>query len=237
MKQGLRVVAVVPCHNESAFVGRVVAGLPGWVDHVLVVDDHSEDDTVAVARALPDARLEVVALRPNRGVGGAIVAGYRRALELGADVVLVTNGDAQMHGGDAEALVEPVARGVADLVKGNRLLCAGTRGNIPVMRRLGISVLSAMTRAASSQWHLGDLQSGYHAISARALRSLPLDALWPRFGFPNDLCLRAAEAGLRVEDRPVRAIYGAEVSDLRARHVWAIARVCARSAARRWVGA
>ena len=218
MFHGLRVAAVVPCHNEAPFIGRVVASLPAFVDHVVVVDDVSTDGTADAARRTNDARVTVLSPPRNLGVGGAMVLGYRWALEHGVDLVLGTNGDGQMSGHDAAELLLPLVQRQADLVKGNRMLCPGTRRQIPTARALGIHVFAAMTRVASTLPNVGDAQSGYHAVTADALRKLPLSHLWPRFGFPNDLLLRAAEAGLRVQERPVRAIYGREVSDLRVRH-------------------
>jgi hypothetical protein len=82
-----------------------------------------------------------------------------------------------------------------------------------------------------------DAQCGFHALTAHALRRLPLESLWPRYGFPNDLLLRAAEAGLRVRFRPVRAIYGDEESDLRPHRVaLPVAAVLTRGVWRRWRG-
>lgn len=218
MLDGQRVVAVVPCHNEARFIARSVRTLPAEIDHVVVVDDASTDGTGDAARAVGDPRVVVIRLPENRGVGGAIVAGYRVALARRARLVLVTNGDAQMNGLEALDLLCPLAEGSADLVKGNRLRCPGTRGNIPAARRLGIHVFSAMTRLATGYARVGDAQSGYHAITAHALRRLPLDELWPGWGYPNDLLMRAAAAGLRVQERPVRAIYGDETSALRPWH-------------------
>ena len=216
MLEGARVAAVVPCHNEAAFVARSVMTMPDCVDHVLVMDDASDDGTADIAAALiPRAgtSVEVHRLWPNRGVGGAIVAGYQRALTLGVQAVVVTNGDGQMHGEDARTLLQPVVTNRADLVKGNRLWCPGTRRNIPLVRRLGIHALGLATAGAAGV-HVSDAQSGYHAIRADALPRLDLTNLWPRYGFPNDLLVRAAAAGLRIEERPVRAIYGNEVSGL-----------------------
>lgn len=211
---GHTVMAVIPCHDEARFVARTVEALPGWLDRIIVVDDASSDGTADVARGMDHPRMEVVVLPRNVGVGGAVVRGYRQALAAGAELVVVTNGDAQMSGHEVPDLLLPLVEDRADMVKGNRLLCPGTRNTIPLARRVGIHVLSSLTRLGTGWRHVGDSQSGFHAITRQALERLPLDELWPRYGFPNDLLLRASEAGLRVQDRPVRAIYGDEVSNL-----------------------
>ena len=107
-------VVVVPAFQEEARIGQVLRTLPAWVDHVVVVDDASRDGTSEAARAVGDPRVEVVVHEKNRGVGAAIVTGYRRALTLpGAAVFAVMAGDGQMHPDDLAAVVGPVARGEA----------------------------------------------------------------------------------------------------------------------------
>ena len=96
MYRDLRVAVVVPAHNEELLVGTVVSTMPDYVDHVLVIDDASTDGTSEAAQKVADHRTEVHRLPENQGVGGAIVTGHRRSLELGADVSVVMAGDAQM---------------------------------------------------------------------------------------------------------------------------------------------
>ena len=96
MYRDMRVAVVVPAHNEELLVGTVIATAPELVDHVIVVDDASTDGTFQAAKSVDDPRLEVHVLPENQGVGGAIVTGHKRALELGCDVSVVMAGDAQM---------------------------------------------------------------------------------------------------------------------------------------------
>ena len=96
MYRDMCVAVVVPAHNEELLVARVIETAPELVDHVIVVDDASTDDTSRAAEAVGDPRAEVHRLPENQGVGGAIVHGHRRALELGCDVSVVMAGDAQM---------------------------------------------------------------------------------------------------------------------------------------------
>ena len=92
---------------------------PRLVDQVIVVDDASADQTAARAHGAGRA-LDLVRHPANRGVGAAIVTGYRRALAAGADAVAVMAGDGQMDPADLPALLDPIADGAADYVKGNR---------------------------------------------------------------------------------------------------------------------
>src|SRR5438132_1194799 len=96
MYKGLRVAVVIPAFNEERAIARTVRSVPSFVDQVLVIDDASSDETFAVAKRLRRRNLEVIRHDGNRGVGAAIVTGYARALELGADAVGVMAGDGQM---------------------------------------------------------------------------------------------------------------------------------------------
>jgi glycosyltransferase involved in cell wall biosynthesis len=209
----LRVAVVIPAFNEARAIYETVATVPELVDHIIVVDDASSDDTLERARAGAALRaqptcVEVFRHTANRGVGGAIATGYRRALELSAHVAVVMAGDGQMDPADLPRLLEPIARGEADYVKGNRFKHPDVWTTMPPTRIFGNVVLSAATRLTSGYRHVFDSQCGYTAIHRRALVSLDLDLLWARYGYPNDLLSRLRVHGMRVVDVPVRPIYG-----------------------------
>ena len=204
----LRVAVVVPAFNEAAQIDDTLAGMPAWLDAVIIVDDASRDATAARARAAC-ARADVISHPANRGVGGAIATGYRRALAIGADVAVVMAGDGQMDPADLPALLAPIADGHADYVKGNRFLVSAVWREMPASRIVGNLLLSAATRVTSGYRHVFDSQCGYTAIHRRTIAALDLDALWARYGYPNDLLSRLHVVGARVVDVPVRPIYGA----------------------------
>ena len=81
MIDGKRVAVVVPAHDEEELIGRTLASIPAFVDRIYVVDDRSQDETAARAAESQDPRVEVIAHDRNRGVGAAIVTGYKRALD------------------------------------------------------------------------------------------------------------------------------------------------------------
>ena len=234
MFDGARVTVVVPAFNESRLIGRALSRVPSFVDHVVVVDDGSSDDTAARARATSDPRVVVIAHEMNRGVGAAIATGYREAFLAGADIAVVMAGDAQMDPADLPALLAPVVDGDADYTKGDRLSYPRARAEMPLARFLGNHVLSALTRLATGL-SVRDSQCGYTALSRHADARLCVAALWPRYGYPNDLLGRAAAAGLRVRDVTVRPVYADEASGIGLRHAlfvipWVLARVVGRRA-------
>jgi len=235
MWTGSRVVVVVPAYDEAPRIGRVVRGMPPWVDAIVVVDDASTDGTGQVARAVGDPRVEVLRHDGNRGVGASIVTGYRHASQRAGgprDAFVVMAGDGQMHPDDLPAVVDPVARGDADYVKGDRFRGPGAAASMPLARRLGGRVFSWATAKAIGM-AVSDSQCGYTALARAACEQLDLDALWPRFGYPNDLLSQLTLRGLRVAEVPVRAVYGDEISRLKARHLPVITGLIARGWLRR----
>ena len=220
MVDGKSVAVVVPAHDEEQLIGTTLAGIPAFVDRVYVVDDGSRDATAERATAAGDARVELVAHERNRGVGAAIVTGYRRALADGFDVVCVMAADNQMDPADLEMLVTPVARGEVDYAKANRLFTGQAWELIPRTRYLGNAVLSLLTKIASGYWHVADSQSGYTALSHRMLALLDLERVYTGYGFPNDLLVHLNVWNARVRDFPSRPVYGVgERSGIRYRKV------------------
>ena len=220
MIEGKTVAVVVPAHDEEALIGATLAGIPSFVDRVFVVDDGSRDATVERARAAADPRVEIIAHDGNKGVGAAIVTGYKRALAERVDVTAVMAGDNQMDPAELEALALPVARGELDYAKANRLFTGRAWELIPRHRYLGNGVLSLLTKIASGYWHVADSQAGYTAISLRYLELLDLDRIYTRYGFPNDILVHLNVWNARVRDFPSRPIYGVgERSGIRIRRV------------------
>src|SRR5438046_7365878 len=208
MLEGKRVAVVVPAHDEEKLIGATLGGIPGFVDRILVVDDGSDDGTAERARAFGDPRVEVIVHERNRGVGAAIVTGYRRALEEELDVVCVMAGDNQMDPDDLATLVRPVARGELDYAKANRLFTGQAWDLIPRDRYLGNAALSMLTKIASGYWHVADSQSGYTAVGRDTLALLDLDRVFTGYGFPNDLLVHLNVVNARVRDFSSRPIYG-----------------------------
>jgi glycosyltransferase involved in cell wall biosynthesis len=207
MLEGKTVAVVVPAFDEEHLIGTTIAGMPELVDRVIVVDDASTDGTAAAAETSSDPRVEVITHEKNQGVGAAILTGYQRALEHGADVTCVMAGDNQMDPDDLEAIASPVARGEVEYAKANRLFTGEAWKLIPHSRYLGNATLSLLTKFASGYWHVADSQSGFTAISLATLERLELDRLYPRYGFPNDMLVHLNVLDARVRDVPSRPVY------------------------------
>jgi glycosyltransferase involved in cell wall biosynthesis len=232
MYRGQTVAVVIPAYNEEGFVGDVIRSIPGFVDRIYVVDDDSTDGTweeiLACVEPADDSipavkadggqmasRVVPIRHEENRGVGGAIKTGYRRALKEGMDATAVISGDGQMDPAILERFLEPVVEGEADYTKGNRLRSADLHAEMSRWRLTGNVLLTFLTKTASGYWKMTDPQNGYTVISLSALEALDIDALYDRYGFLNDLLVTLNAHGFRVADVPMKAVYGDEESDIR----------------------
>lgn len=215
MYKSLVVSVVVPAHNEEQLIAKTVAGMPDLVDHVIVVDDASSDNTAEEAKSVGDSRVQVITLIQNQGVGGAIITGHEQALVLGADVSVVMAGDAQMDPDFLPQLLDPIVDGRAEFTKGNRFYGRGSFAGMPRHRVFGNITLSFLTKAASGYWNLFDPQNGYTAISRTALERLPLQQISRRYEFENDMLINLNILRVPAVDVPIPAVYGDEVSGIR----------------------
>ncbi|MFM7537852.1 MAG: glycosyltransferase family 2 protein [Acidimicrobiales bacterium] len=215
MYHGKRIAVVVPAYKEEALIATVITTMPEFVDHIVVIDDCSPDATSARANEVSDPRCEVIRHEVNQGVGGAILTGHRRALELGADVSVVMAGDAQMDPAYLPSLLDPICDHGYGFAKANRFFSSSSFKGMPPVRVFGNVVLSFLTKLASGYWHLFDPQNGYTAVTTDVLRRLDLDTIAKRYEFENDLLINLNILDVRATDVPIPAVYGAEVSGIR----------------------
>jgi glycosyltransferase involved in cell wall biosynthesis len=214
MYRGHRIAAVLPAHNEALHILGVIRSLPESVDHIIVVDDCSGDETFNVASESGDARVITIRTPSNQGVGGATITGYMKALEINSDVIIKMDGDGQMDPAYLPALLDCLIEQNYDYAKGNRFLSGEALAFMPRHRLIGNILLTFLTKLASGYWHIFDPQNGYTAIKSETLRRLNLNRIHKRFFFENDMLIHLNFSGFRVKDVSIPARYGREVSDL-----------------------
>ena len=203
---------VIPAYNEERQIGTVISSLPEFVDSIVVVDDGSTDHTAREALRFGSKqelikKLTIIRRDSNRGVGRAIADGYKWMAEKGLDVVVVMAGDGQMDPRELPKVIGPVVDGRVDYVKGNRLRSSDRWKKIPKNRLVGNAVLSLLTKAVSGYFSVIDSQSGYTAISSRALRALDLDRIYEGYGVPNDILTKLNIRGFPIAQVPIEPIY------------------------------
>ena len=215
-----KIAVVLPCYRSKAHVLDVISRIGPEVFLIIAIDDACPDGTGAHIKALcTDPRVEVARNDMNLGVGGAVIRGYRIALERHADIVVKIDSDGQMDPALLPQIVHPISERLADYTKGNRFFNIEDVRGMPGMRVFGNAGLSFLTKLSTGYWNVFDPTNGYTAIHRTALGMLPLDKLDRRFFFESDMLFRLYIASAVVVDVPMRAIYADEQSHLLVRSV------------------
>ena len=192
-QMGVRVSVVIPALNEEKNLPFVLARLPAGLHELIVVDGHSTDDTVAVARRLrPDVR---IVTQTGRGKGNALAAGFAACH---GDIVVMLDADGSTDAREIPRFVAALCHG-ADFVKGSRFAQGGASSDITLARRLGNQALNTIVNALYGTRYT-DLCYGYNAFWARCLPYLRIDC--DGFEVETLINVRIAKAGLVVHEVP-----------------------------------
>lgn len=216
MPDGVHVAAVLPAYQVGQELGGVLRSLPPLFTTIIVVNDGSRDDTGAVAEryAELDRRITVVHHERNRGVGAAMVTGFRIAIEAGADIVVKIDADGQMPMWLVPALIAPLISGEADYTKGNRFRDFAAVRAMPLARRIGNVALSFLAKAATGYWRSFDPTNGFLAIRSDVLTQLPLHKIDPTYFFEISMLSHLYLVGAVVKEIPIPVRYAGEPSSL-----------------------
>ena len=215
------IATVIPAYRVERDIISVLHGLPPYIKHIIVVDDASPDSSadLVAAAAKKNKRITLIKHVQNQGVGGAMVSGFRKALELGAQIIIKLDGDGQMNPAHIPALISPLIEGKADYVKGNRFRDFRSLQQMPFLRRIGNLGLSFLTKAATGYWNIFDPTNGFFAIRAEILSQLPFELLDKRYFFETSMLANLYMLDAFVLDVPIPAKYGNEISNMSIRRV------------------
>ena len=207
---------VIPAYNEGKLITKTLTTMPDFVDHIIVVEDGSKDNTLELIKGLSekDERIHVIVHGKNMGLGQTLIDGYVYALDQKYDVVAIMAGDAQMDPDDLLDVVTPVASGGVHYVKGNRFFMSDVIEKMPTYRLVGNAGLTILTKFATGYWHIIDPQCGYTAISNKALSAIPIERMTKRYGYNADILNMLNIRNFAVADVDVKPVYGEEVSKI-----------------------
>jgi glycosyltransferase involved in cell wall biosynthesis len=216
MPRGHRTIVVMPAYNAGATLERTYLDLPkDYVDEVLVVDDKSRDDTVAVAERLG---LTVFRHEVNKGYGGNQKTCYARALERGADYVVMIHPDYQYDARILPAAVDILQLGICDVVLGNRIRTRSEAlsGGMPKSKYFANRGLTMIENLLSGQ-NLGEWHSGLRAYNRRVLEQVPYQRNSDDFVFDSQFLVQCVHLGFKLGDVPVPVRYFDEASSINMR--------------------
>ena len=212
MLNGKRLIVVMPAYRADRTLEATWRDLPhDVVDEVIVVDDASDDHTVAIARRLG---LTVVLHPKNRGYGANQKTCYTEALSHGADIVVMVHPDYQYDPRLTTAMAGMIGSGVYDLVVGSRILGGGAiRGGMPLWKYVANRVLTLFENLLLGA-KLSEYHSGFRAYSRGLLEALPWLANSDDFVFDNELLAQAIVGRFRIGEISVPTRYFAEASSI-----------------------
>jgi glycosyltransferase involved in cell wall biosynthesis len=213
------ITVVVPAYKVVNQIRSVLTSIGKEVSHIIVVDDECPKQSGIFAQGVKDRRIEVIFHEKNQGMGGAMITGYLRALDLNSDVVVKMDGDGQMDASRINELIEPILQDKADYTKGNRFFEVEAIKQMPKLRIFGNFGLSFLTKISTGYWKIFDPNNGFTAISGKALARLPLHKLDPRYFFQPDILFRLNLIDAVIKDIPMPSIYNDEKSNLKVRLV------------------
>jgi glycosyltransferase involved in cell wall biosynthesis len=214
MLKDQKIVVVMPAYNAARTLRQTYDEVMahGLVDLVIVVDDASHDDTVAIARSLPDVQVETHPM--NRGYGGNQKTCYRLALAAGADIIIMIHPDYQYTPQLVPALASLVASGLYPCMLGSRILGGrALHGGMPmwkyVANRLLTLVENFLLGAKLSEYH-----TGYRAFSRSLLERLPLEKNSDDFVFDNQILAQILWLNCPIGEVSCPARYMPEASSI-----------------------
>ena len=215
-KASPNIVAVIPCYRETGHVLKVIKHIGPEVSKIVVVDDGCPENTGdLVEKKCPDKRTHILRHSNNLGVGAATITGYQKALALGADIIVKIDGDGQMDPKLIPNLIRPIIEGNADYVKGNRFHRLDAIYCMPLLRIIGNTFLSFLTKVSSGYWSIFDPTNGFTAIHGKIAKILPFHHIAKGYFFETDMLFRLGTLKAVVKDMPMQAIYSNETSHLR----------------------
>jgi len=214
MRTKKKTIVVMPAYNAAETLEKTVDDLPkGLVDEVILVDDASTDETVKIAKNLG---LTVFIHRKNKGYGGNQKTCYRKALEKGADILVMVHPDYQYDSSLTGELIKPILAGRFELMFGSRIRTRkeALGGGMPwykyFLNRL-LTPIENIILGVNFSEHL----SGFRAYKREVLEKLPLEKFSDDFVFDQQLMVSAIAAGFKVGEIPVPVRYFSESSSIR----------------------
>lgn len=210
------ITVVIPCYNVSKHIEDVIKQLPAEVSWIIAVNDCSKDDTEnkLIRLAKENKKLIFINHEINQGVGGAMLTGFKRSIELNSDITIKMDGDDQMDSSLIPKLIQPLAENKADYTKGNRFRDLKALKKMPAIRRIGNLGLSFFIKAASGYWNIFDPNNGFVAIRNEMLKTINTGKIHKRYFFESSMLIELYHANAVIQEIPMKARYGDEVSHL-----------------------
>jgi glycosyltransferase involved in cell wall biosynthesis len=207
-----KVIVTMPAYNAAKTLLKTFEDIPkGVVSEIILVDDASKDDTIAVGSTLP---IKVIAHPHNVGYGGNQKTCYLEALRDGADIVIMLHPDYQYDPRKIPEMVAPILNGTADIVLGSRFIDGGAlKGGMPYYKFIANRFLTTCQNVVLGT-HLSEFHTGYRSYSRKFLETVPFLRNSIAFVFDAEILCQAVYFGFRIAEIGVETRYFAEASSI-----------------------
>lgn len=203
-----KIAAVMPAYNEEDRIGRVIEGVRGFADYIIIVDDCSHDNTSDISKS---RGARVIELSNNMGAGFATRAGCDYAVGKGADIIVTIDADGQHNPYDIPKLLEPLLKNEADIVFGIR----PRDRRMPLEKRIGNALLCLIARVLFKS-NIKDTLTGFHAFKSSCYHSLRWDS--PGYDAVSEIVYRTIKHKIRYKQVLVETIYNDKRNGMKKRH-------------------
>ncbi len=213
MINGKKIVVVLPAYNAAETLEQTYREIPfDIVDDVVLVDDASPDNTVEVGKTL--GIQHIVKHENNRGYGGNQKSCYTKALEIGADIVVMLHPDYQYTPKLIHSMCFMIANDVFPVVLGSRILGKGAlMGGMPIYKYIANRFLT-LTQNILIDQKLSEYHTGYRAFSAEVIKAIDIDANSDDFVFDNQMLSQIFMAGFEIGEVTCPTKYFEEASSI-----------------------
>lgn len=218
MRKNIEVAVVIPCYNEEKMIRKTIEKLPGFIDHIIAVNDASTDKTINKLTELKKKypKLHVVDLEKNQGVGGALINGYMYALEhTKAKAVGIVAGDDQFDTAYLAPMLDALVNSEADYVKASRFFHREAFKTMPKYRQFGNIFISLLTKFSTGYYSITDITNGCGFLRRSIIEKIDFTTVEKRYDYETSMLTALSIANARVIDHPVPAHYGEEKSTIK----------------------
>ena len=208
---GKKIIAVLPAYNAAKTLERTFNDIPKeWVSGIILVDDASRDNTVEISRSLG---IKTFVHSKNKGYGGNQKTCYKKALDLGADIVVMVHPDHQYDPKAIPQLIAPIIAGTADAVFGSRMAVRknALKGGMPY-RKFIANIILTKTENFILGLHLSEYHSGFRAYSKKVLQTVPFEENSNDFVFDTEIIVQLRIGNFRVPEVPIETRYFPDAS-------------------------
>ncbi|NTW06390.1 MAG: glycosyltransferase family 2 protein [Syntrophaceae bacterium] len=217
---GYSIAIVIPAFQAELCIASVLNKVPSFVDWIIIVDDNSKDNTKLIVKKYSDQRIILLNHEKNLGVGGAMVTGFRKALDLKADLISKIDADGQMDPYYLDRFARVCILYNCDYVKANRFGHISALPAMPKIRLAGNLLLTFLTKFVSGYWNIFDPQNGYFMITRKMLKRLNLARIDESYFFENSMLINLNILKAKIGEIYLPANYGNEVSSMKLRKIF-----------------